>query len=74
MAQQQASELGGGATIWPRIDYNEGCNEDCDEDYLIESLWYKLHLLGVPIEGPTNVFYDHEVVCKNTTKLEAVLK
>jgi hypothetical protein len=30
MAQQQAAEFGGGATIWPRIKYNEGCNEDCN--------------------------------------------
>jgi hypothetical protein len=40
----------------------------------IESLRYKPHMLRVPIEGPTNVFCDDEVVCKNTTKLEAVLK
>jgi hypothetical protein len=31
-------------------------------------------MLGVPIEGPTNVFCDNEVVCKNTTKPESVLK
>jgi hypothetical protein len=31
-------------------------------------------MLRVLIEGPTNVFCNDEVVCKNTTKLQAVLK
>jgi hypothetical protein len=30
MAQQQAGEVGGGATIWPRINCNEDCDEDCN--------------------------------------------
>jgi hypothetical protein len=30
-------------------------------------------MMGVPIEGPTNEFCDNEVVCKSTTKTEAVL-
>jgi hypothetical protein len=42
--------------------------------YLIDSLRYKLHMLGIPMEGPTNAFCNNEFVCKNTTKLEAVLK
>jgi hypothetical protein len=42
---------------------------------LIDSLRYKLRMLGDPIEGPsTNVFCDNEAVCKNTTKLESILK
>ena len=41
---------------------------------LIESLWYKLHLFGIPIEGPTNVYCDNEAVTKNTTIPESTLK
>ena len=41
---------------------------------LIESLHYKLHMFGIPIEGPTNVYCDNEVVTKNTTIPESMLK
>jgi hypothetical protein len=40
---------------------------------LIEALLYKLQMLGVPIHGPTNVFCDKEVVCKNKTWLKSTL-
>jgi hypothetical protein len=30
-------------------------------------------MFGVPIEGPTNVFWDKEAVCKNTMHPEATL-
>jgi hypothetical protein len=41
---------------------------------LIESLRYKLRMFGIPIEGPTNIFCDNEVVYKNTTLPESTLK
>jgi len=34
---------------------------------LIRSLWYKLHVMGVPIEGPANVLVDNDSVVKNST-------
>ena len=40
----------------------------------IESLWYKLSMLGVPLEGPTNVFYDNEAVFNNTSQPDSTLK
>jgi hypothetical protein len=40
---------------------------------MIEALRYKLQMLGVPIEGPTNVFCDNEAVCKNMTRPESIL-
>ena len=41
---------------------------------LVEALWYKLRMFGVPIEGPTNVFCDNESVYKNVSTPESVLK
>ena len=41
---------------------------------MIESLRYKLRMLGVPIDGPANVYYDNETVYKNTSVPESVLK
>ncbi len=41
---------------------------------LSESLRYKLHMFGVPIDGPTNVFCDNEAVYKNTSISESTLK
>jgi hypothetical protein len=29
---------------------------------LVEGLQYKLHMFGIKVEGPTNVFCDNEVV------------
>ena len=40
----------------------------------IEALCYKLHMFGIPFEGPTNVFCDNEAVFKNTTIPESTLK
>ena len=33
----------------------------------VESLQYKLRMLGVPLEGPTNMFCDNEAVFKNAS-------
>jgi hypothetical protein len=41
---------------------------------LVESLRYKLRMIGVPIDGPTNIFCDNEEVYKNTSMPESVLK
>jgi Reverse transcriptase (RNA-dependent DNA polymerase) len=37
-------------------------------------LRYKLRMMGIPLEEPTNVFCDNEAVVKNTTKPESTLK
>ena len=41
---------------------------------LIESLWYKLRMFGIPIDGPMNVYCDNEVVTKNVIYPESTLK
>ena len=41
---------------------------------LIESLWYKLQMFGVPIDGPINVYCDNEAVTKNAIYPESMLK
>jgi hypothetical protein len=41
---------------------------------LTESLRYKLRMFGVPIDGPTKVVCDNEVVYKNTSLPESTLK
>ena len=41
---------------------------------MIESLRYKLRMLGVLIDGPANVYCDNEAVYKNTSIPESVLK
>ena len=40
----------------------------------IESLWYKLRMFGVPLEGPMNVFCDNEAVFKNVSQPDLTLK
>ena len=40
---------------------------------MIRSLRYKMRMLGMPIEGPTNVYCDNEAVFKNMSKPESVL-
>ena len=40
----------------------------------IEALRYKLRMLGIPVDGPTNTFCDNESVFKNLTRPESVLK
>ena len=37
------------------------------------SLWYKLRMFGVPIDGPANVLCDNQGVVKNTSIPESVL-
>jgi hypothetical protein len=41
---------------------------------LIEGLRYKLRMMGIPIDGPTNVFCDNQAVVQNTTAPESTLK
>jgi hypothetical protein len=41
---------------------------------LIESLWYKLCMFGIPIDGPTNIYCDNEAVTKNSIFPESTLK
>jgi hypothetical protein len=41
---------------------------------MVEGLRYKLHMLGVPMEGATNVFCDNESVVKNSSRPESTLK
>jgi hypothetical protein len=40
----------------------------------VEALGYKLRMMGIPIEGATNVFCDNEAVFKNASKPESTLK
>ena len=41
---------------------------------MVEALQYKLHMFGVPIDGPCSVFCDNEAVYKNTVLPESTLK
>ena len=41
---------------------------------MTEGLRYKLRMMGIPLDGPTNVFCDNDTVVKQTTKPESVLK
>jgi hypothetical protein len=40
---------------------------------MIEGLWYKLRMMGIPLDGSTSVFCDNEGVVKNTTVPESPL-
>jgi hypothetical protein len=40
----------------------------------IEALRYKLHMIGIPIEGPANVFCDNEAMFKNSAFPESTVK
>jgi hypothetical protein len=40
----------------------------------IEGLRYKLRMMGVPVEGPANVFCDNQSVFKNCSFTESTLK
>ncbi len=40
----------------------------------IEAMRYKLRMMGIPIDGPANVFCDNESVFINSTKPESTLK
>jgi hypothetical protein len=41
---------------------------------LIQGLCYKLYMMGIPIDGPTNVRCDNMSVVNNTTAPESTLK
>ena len=41
---------------------------------LVESLRYKLRMMGIPIDGPSNIFCDNESVYKNVSRPESTLK
>jgi hypothetical protein len=41
---------------------------------MIEGLRYKLRMMGIPIDGPRNVFCDNAAVVRNSTAPESVLK
>ena len=41
---------------------------------MIEGLWYKLRMMGVPIEGPCNVFCSTNAVFINSNNSELTLK
>jgi hypothetical protein len=40
---------------------------------LIEGLTYKLCMMGIPIEGPTNIYCDNQGVVTNTSQPESTL-
>ena len=40
---------------------------------MLDALRYKLQMLGMPIDGPANVFCDNNGVMKNTTIPESML-
>ena len=39
-----------------------------------DALRYKLRMMGIRVEGPTNVYCDNEAVVSNTTLAESTLK
>ena len=41
---------------------------------MVEGLWYKLRMMGVQVDGPTNVFCDNAAVVMNMAKPESTLK
>ena len=41
---------------------------------MVEGLQYKLQMMRVQVDGPTNVFCDNAAVVMNTTKPESTLK
>jgi hypothetical protein len=41
---------------------------------MIEGLWYKLRMMGIPLDGKTMVFYDNKGVVKKTMAPESPLK
>jgi len=41
---------------------------------MIEGLRYKLRMMGIPVDGPTNFFCDNESVVKSTIRPESTLK
>ena len=41
---------------------------------MIQALRYKLRMMGIPIDGPTNMFCDNKAVVRNSTMPESTLK
>jgi hypothetical protein len=41
---------------------------------MLEALRYKLRMMGIPIDGPTNVFCDNKSVITNSTVPTSTLK
>ncbi|KAL7577136.1 hypothetical protein ACA910_019738 [Epithemia clementina (nom. ined.)] len=41
---------------------------------MVEAFHYKLRMMGIPIDGKTNIFCDNKLVFKNATQLESTLK
>jgi hypothetical protein len=41
---------------------------------VMEGLWYKLRMMGIPIEGPCNVFCNNNAVAINSKNPELSLK
>jgi len=41
---------------------------------MVEGLRYKLRMMGIEVEGATNIFCDNESVVKNSTRPESTLK
>ena len=41
---------------------------------MIKGLQYKLRMMGIEVDGSTNVFCDNKSMVKNTTKPESTLK
>jgi hypothetical protein len=39
-----------------------------------DAMRYKLRMLGIPIEGPTNVFCDNQSVITNSTVPDSILR
>lgn len=40
----------------------------------VQALRYKLRMMGIPIDGPADMFCDNEAVVKNTSRPESTLK
>jgi hypothetical protein len=40
----------------------------------VEALRYKLRMMGIPLEGPANVYCDNESVFKNSSFPESAIK
>jgi hypothetical protein len=40
----------------------------------VEALRYKLRMMGIPVDGPANVYCDNESVCKNCSAPESTFK
>jgi hypothetical protein len=46
----------------------------CIAGELIEALWYKIRMFGVPIDGPANEYCDNNGVVVNSARPESTLK